>query len=300
MEHVNAENMAYLFRVGRHAAVELNRFIDEQSEITRDVKLQVGARAKCEYGEYPICTNTNKEPQLVVITADRHGFHLTEVPLSWVRRGKPRIASLNPYQVYVHRALCVQQNDKAYVGMTKQHWSVRFDQHVASARSGSQYLWHAAIREELKAERPMFYHRLQGVGLDYEQACSLEEKLVAALTLRPNGYNMIPGGLAGVRYLHMLGALNKDRFKEAVEDRAQIMSQFIRDNDSIRSLWADPSWAEKVICGHSNRLTVEQVRAIRELAKRGHQAEAILEMVGARNIPQVKRLMSEKTYARVA
>ncbi len=62
--------------------------------------------------------------------------------------------------------------------------------------------------------------------------------------------------------------------------------------------WKDDAWAVAQICGRDGRLSVEQVRAIRELAE-GHSAEEIALCIGAQNTDQVQRVLDGKTYARV-
>ena len=62
--------------------------------------------------------------------------------------------------------------------------------------------------------------------------------------------------------------------------------------------WRDDAWAVAQICGREGRLSVEQVRAIRELS-REHGAEVIAERIGARNKEQVQRVIDGETYTRV-
>jgi hypothetical protein len=54
-------------------------------------------------------------------------------------------------------------------------------------------------------------------------------------------------------------------------------------------------WAVAQICGRDDRLSVEQVRTIRELAI-SHTAETIAERIGARNKEQVQRVIDGQTY----
>ncbi len=66
----------------------------------------------------------------------------------------------------------------------------------------------------------------------------------------------------------------------------------------VSEKWKDDAWAVAQICGRDDRLSVEQVRAIRELA-RTHPAETITERIGARNKDQVQRVIDGETYTRV-
>ena len=66
----------------------------------------------------------------------------------------------------------------------------------------------------------------------------------------------------------------------------------------VSEKWKDDAWAIAQICGRDDRLSVEQVRAIRELAD-AHSLEEISQRIGARNIEQVNRVLKGKTYIRV-
>jgi hypothetical protein len=232
------------------------------------------------------------------ITSDGIAYHGTCVLLSHVLNGLRPLAELPPYLLYRH--MPQRSGGGQYIGITRQGWWARWYQHVSAAERGSPYLWHAAIRAEMALEKPFFKHEILDCGLGFDEAMNLEEKWVRDHSLKPLGLNMIPGGFAGMRYLHMLGALHKRDFKRDMDDRAHIMWHFMQENAALKALWADPEWAANVICGHSGRLTLEQVRAVRELASCGHQAEQILELVDARNIAQVRRLLRGDTYSRVA
>lgn len=62
--------------------------------------------------------------------------------------------------------------------------------------------------------------------------------------------------------------------------------------------WTDDASAVAQIYGRDGRLSVEQVRAIRELAE-GHSADEIALRIGAQNTDQVQRVLDGKTYTRV-
>jgi hypothetical protein len=254
------------------------------------------------------------EQPLVQVQYDLDGIkHAFVTPLPCLMRGVPSLAGL--YQCYMHvvgdhpsapkseiglQAYAQQLYAMAYIGLTKQGWSKRWSQHLRAARTGSPYLFHKHLRARLATPGTKISHNVMAVGMSYDEAMNLEEETVSSRTLRPKGLNMIPGGYAGLQYMHMLGALNRDRHRSEIENRAELMTSFMRDNTALQALWADPSWAANVICGHSGRLTLEQVRAVRELASRGHQAEQIFELIDARNLAQVRRLLRGDTYSRVA
>lgn len=60
----------------------------------------------------------------------------------------------------------------------------------------------------------------------------------------------------------------------------------------------DDTYDEKVITGHENTLSADQVRMIRAMANEGVSIESIVERSGARNISQVKRMLVGTSYAR--
>jgi hypothetical protein len=187
----------------------------------------------------------------------------------------------------------------AYIGISKKPWYVRLGEHVSSARRGSPHLFHQAI---LKHQNLMVLHRVLLCELDYEEALRQEEAFVERYSLYPLGLNMIPGGSAGVRYLHRLGfkttdAAEKSAVVEALSARDSIEG---RPNPLCAARWAaDQAFVERVICGHSGRLTAEQVRTVRLLASFGKTSDEITSLLPVRNTRQVSRVLREATYKRI-
>ncbi len=183
----------------------------------------------------------------------------------------------------------------SYVGMTRRCWQDRWNEHQRSARQGSPYLFHDALRS-LWRRGGIVKHIVVGSGLDFDEAMKLEEETVADCSLRPLGFNMIPGGFAGLRYLaeHGIRVTEKN-----IENRDSAIGQYLQDNPAIAKLWLDPEYAQKCICGWGNRLTVAQVRAARAALKSGSSISSVAELVAARNIAQIARLASSKTYRRI-
>ena len=62
--------------------------------------------------------------------------------------------------------------------------------------------------------------------------------------------------------------------------------------------WKDNDWAVAQICSRSDRLSIEQVRAIRKLATK-NSAEFIAMRIGAKSADQVQRVINGMSYARV-
>lgn len=73
-----------------------------------------------------------------------------------------------------------------------------------------------------------------------------------------------------------------------------------RPNPLCSARWnSDPDYVARVICGHSGRLTVEQIRMIRALHVACRTDEDIAILAATRNVAQVRRLLSDRTYSRV-
>lgn len=187
----------------------------------------------------------------------------------------------------------------AYIGVTKQRWFDRLAQHESSARNGSPYLFHRAIREHA-GRRAM--HRVIFASVDEVTAMTLEQEFVERFGLYPLGLNMIPGGYAGIRYLHKLGvaAANPEQRDAALEAATRRESIEGRPNPLCAARWeADADFAARVICGHSGRLTTDQVREIRRLAAVGRDHADIAARVNDRE-ERVRRVLSGARYGRIA
>ena len=188
----------------------------------------------------------------------------------------------------------------AYIGITKRKWFTRLAEHESHAARGSRYLFHSALREH--SPNKNILHHVLLTGINEETALQLEEEFVEN-TLYPVGLNMIPGGKAGLKYLASLGLAR--RTTESVDmDIASIMDRPTlegRPNPLCSARWEnDPDYVTRVICGHSGRLTVEQIQMTRALAITGRSAEQIKDFVKAKNVAQVQRVLKGRTYARIA
>lgn len=218
-----------------------------------------------------------------------------ELPLNPIFKGYEKVERL--YSVYLHSFQT--ETPLGYVGMTKQRWFDRLAQHTSSARNGSPYLFHRALREH--RTYPIL-HKVFVCGLNQDNAMELEEEWVGMCGLYPLGLNMIAGGKAGLVYLSKLGVQartteEKDSAIERLSSREHLEG---RPNPLCASRWeSDADFVERVICGHSGRLSVEQVRLIRLGASLNKSVEELVEESGARNVRQIKRLLSKKTYGRV-
>ncbi len=213
----------------------------------------------------------------------------------------------NGYQVYEHLLQDEKGQWRAYCGITKRTWKTRWQEHLAAAKRGSNYLFHKAIRE-LLPKKLSEVHQVAAAGLTEEDAMYHEEWFVERHTLYPDnpfGLNMIPGGYAGLRALHKLGVTSLDHHISP-EDRDMVIEQFLKDhprkgvpNPLIAAKWRDESYAESIICGPEGRLNPNQVREIRRLSSKGLDVESISAKVEAKNLAQIRRVLEGKTYSRI-
>lgn len=211
------------------------------------------------------------------------------------------------HQVYQHDFLedgnGVKIEGGCYTGVTKQGWRPRWRQHVSAAKSGSHYRFHRAIRQWHDAK--IVHHTIVAGGLSERAAMDVEEFLIERDSLYPRGLNMVPGGNAGLAYLRKIGALGVSE-RVAPDDRQNIINRFFErasrkglSNPLAAANWLNPDYAERVICAGPDRLKPQQIRDARFLSSLGRDAAGIAERVGARNVEQIKRMLSGSTYGRV-
>ena len=213
----------------------------------------------------------------------------------------------NGYQVYEHILQDENGQWHPYWGITKRNWKTRYEEHLAAAKRGSQYLFHKELRE-LLPKNLSEAHQIPVVGFTEKEAMDHEEWFVEHFSLFPDnplGLNMIPGGYAGIQALHRLKVLPKDR-SVTPEERDRVIETYLNEhprkgvsNPLIAAMWKDEVYAESVICGPEGRLSTAQVREIRRLSSLGWDAQSIVDVVGARNIGQVERVLGGKTYTRI-
>lgn len=246
-----------------------------------------------------VCTpddNVNLNGHLIVTCSSiAHERAQIDVPLNPIFKGYEGLAST--YSVYLHSFQT--EVPLGYVGMTKQRWFDRYAQHISSARSGSSLLFHQALRQHPTAE---VLHKVFLCELDHDAALEHEEEFVGMFSLYPLGLNMIPGGRAGFAYLAKLGmnAKSAEARDSLVEQLAARESIEGRPNPLCAARWAtDSAFVERVVCGHSGRLTVEQVHLIRLGASFGKSPSDLVRESSARNIRQVQNVLAGRTYGRI-
>ncbi|MDT3335758.1 hypothetical protein Q4Q49_10645 [Shewanella sp. SP1S1-7] len=191
-----------------------------------------------------------------------------------------------------------------YVGITSRNWLIRMKEHIRGIESGENKKFYNSWRHFAKNERVDFMSELIVANQSYDDIMAWEEARVDIEMAEGRALNMIPGGFKGIRELHKLGVLNKERptLKErltAIEAAERANPRSGVPNLLISELWKEDSYAAKIICGAEGRLSVEQVRTARDLNLVGISVEDIADKIGALNVLQVKRLLDGKTYSRV-
>lgn len=192
------------------------------------------------------------------------------------------------------------RTEPSYVGQTKHGWYRRWRQHVGAAAAGSPYRFAQAIRRYKDSWAVI--HEIISVGIDQAEAYDIEEYLVESYALYPHGFNMIPGGDAGIRYLSKLGAAvgakDWERRDQVIE---RLIGQFERDhrpNPLTAALWRDDDYAASVICANPNNFSKQAIDEIRYLSSLGKTAAEIASKFQCRE-RRIAELLSGTTYSRV-
>lgn len=239
------------------------------------------------------------------IFVDRGGFReVTALPIYLVTHPE----YFGHYHIYRHSFLTDQNGEQianaGYTGVTKRGWRTRWAEHLRAANSGSHYRFHKAIKQ-WQGVATTTMHQIIGHAKTEHLAMAMEERIVARDTLYPLGLNMIPGGKEGLAYLRRIGAIGANE-RVGVDDVQKVINRFFEStsrkgipNPLAAANWLDPNYAEKVICAGPDRLKPHQIRDARFLSSLGHDAEVVAERVGARNVDQVKRVLSGSTYSRI-
>ena len=220
----------------------------------------------------------------------------------------PEVSPKNAYVLYQHifgEGPSYPDDGFFYVGVTKRSWQKRWMEHRRAMENGSPLLFHRTLREELAAGRVTYiHHKVMAITDDLEKLYATEQWLVEGHWHDQRRLNMIPGGKSGLKYLRENGML-AERVVPTPDERDRLLETWLKNHPRkglpapwVSEKWKDEEWAIAQICGREGRLSVEQVRAIRELAKT-HSAEEIAVRIGARNKEQVQRVIEGETYARV-
>lgn len=191
-----------------------------------------------------------------------------------------------------------------YTGITGRNWLQRLNEHISEIRHGSNKLFHRKWRESIGGEGMVYNSELQMLNASFEAAMAWEEMYVDKWSLAPKGFNMIPGGFKGLRFLHEHRIT--DRVDITLKERDRAIEEYVRQNPRkgipnpfMSELWEDDDFYLRVIEARDKTLTPNQVRQIRALADMGWSVPQITKEVNALNETQVKNVLAGKTYKRI-
>ena len=216
-----------------------------------------------------------------------------------------------------------QSNSLLYVGRTKRTWLERYRQHCRDMGKGSNLLFHRGLRGEI-CDIGVLEHIVERAGLTEKQALDIEEKEVekrSLYSLFPNGLNMIPGGNAGLKFVHNFAkrsgyVLNKDLNTENVESMLVDIQKFSLKKhfntavmERVKSILSK-MWAENIffrvnaMTSAKNRFSFDQIIAARIWHSSGWSREKILEYLKKMDskkisMDQLERLLKGETYASI-
>jgi len=237
-------------------------------------------------------TTQEEEAGCGKLTLDHSEWAIT-VPLNECLKGASPIEG--NHALYAHTVMT--DTPLTYIGITKQRWFDRLSQHQSRSRCGSPYLFHRALRDHAEIK---IVHNVLFSPLSHDNAMNFEEEFVEKATLYPLGLNMIPGGFAGIRYLGSLGIIanNYEARNLALENLAAQENISGKPNPLCAARWAsDQEFVNRVICGHSGRLTIEQVRTVRMFAASGKIVSDISNITGI-STKKIKNVVSGNRYSR--
>jgi hypothetical protein len=216
-----------------------------------------------------------------------------------------------------------QNNSCIYIGITKQTWQARYKQHWYDSTRGSNLLFHRALRGE-KIKIGTIEHIVERAGLTEDQALTLEEREVEARSLNSlhdQGLNMIPGGRAGLQYIHefikrtgykLKKAISPDTLESVLVDvqKANLAKIFDSSdpqkiNAELARLWReDMDFRIKATTNQYNRFSYKQIKAARLWHASGWPNEKIMEnliKIDDKDISmdQLVQLLKGETYAEI-
>ena len=160
-----------------------------------------------------------------------------------------------------HTLYCItcSSNGKIYVGVTSRDLSVRWNEHLKSAKGQQRdFALHRAMRKhglELFGIEPLFSYETE------EEAAHAEIACIANLELMRRGYNAAPGGdLSPTRFV---GHSPEARRKISDKARAQFASPEARRmlSERAKAQLSDPVMRERIASSLRGRSLPADVRA---------------------------------------
>lgn len=218
----------------------------------------------------------------------------------------------------------INENSYIYIGITKRSWQKRYQEHINSSRSNSYLRFHRCLRQDF-FEIGAIEHIIDRAGITEDEAMLIEEKNVEQMSLYPlfpRGLNMIPGGKAGLKFLHeharRIGykierKIDADIFESELLKMEDFNLKQIQKNqgekvknEKLAELWAnDINFRIKAITNQNHHFSYEQIQCARLLFSSGWDLEKILENIKKLNtekdinINQLNNLLNGDTYSSI-
>ena len=307
-------------RLLEHNRTERNRILCEMAPIDADLCFFYDAATQKSdiqwkaYFEHPHLARLEHEQRVVLhiqVTEPSGLKRLISAPLQVLMEGYGDVTE--GHQGYSHSLVfCDSEgcfiDEQFYIGVTSRNWLVRMEEHFAEIRSGSNKRFHAAWRAYTGDANVLLSSELIVINQTFMGIMAWEEEQVDRQMAAGISLNMIPGGFKGLRFLHEHRLT--DRVEITLEERDRAIAEFVRrggdvggragvPNLLLAELWRDDDFYLKVLGGRSDVLSPSQVLTIRALSAKGRTAQQIFEVVGARNVEQVRRVLDGTTYRRV-
>lgn len=223
--------------------------------------------------------------------------------------------NIKPQQVSMHEMKTANEffiparldvKEHYYFGITGRNWLQRFDEHMREVRKGSKRRFHQAWKNNFGIKNALYSSTLMHVNLTKDEAYNWEEGMIDKheTVTGEHGLNMIPGGYKGIRELYKCKIINNMNISP--EERDEATGKYIRQysRKGKPAPWMAEHWGIvdnylNYINTREDTLSDDEVRKIRALAKQGKSPEDILEETTARNLRQVKDVISRKYYDKV-
>lgn len=265
------------------------------------------------------------------------------VPLAYILGyNEKKINNSNYYQVYQHNVVpkeilkfryslnknnCtdfINENSYKYIGITKRNWKKRYQEHINSSHNQSYFRFHRCLRGEF-FEIGAIEHIIDRAGITEDEAMEIEEKNVEKISLYPifsKGLNMIPGGRAGLKFLHehtkKIGykiekEIDADIFEsEMIKMENVNLKQILKNknsnfkNEKLAELWAnDINFRISAITNQKHHFSYDQIQCARLLYASGWEMEKIFDNIKKIdtnkeiNISQLDDLLLGNTYSSI-
>lgn len=190
-----------------------------------------------------------------------------------------------------------------FVGIARDHWLVRMDEHDQAVRAGTNRKFSAAWRAYTGAAHVVMASELVRLGASEDDILAWEEEEVDRCVEAGNCLNLAPGGLKGMQHLHFQGAIpqsrvpvaDRDAALEAWAHRADSAPFVARVPHMLGIQWSDNGFHLKFAATQGQHLTPNQVIEIQRLAGDRQDPAIIAAAVGTSHIELVQRILADQS-----